>query len=64
MCLSRVILAVNLDGSMPAHMKGHEGNLPVRTLILSLRMPGPLEEAPDAPTAGHFVPRSGFFGQL
>jgi hypothetical protein len=28
-----VILAKNPDGSMPAHMKGHEGNLPVGTQI-------------------------------
>jgi hypothetical protein len=27
MCLSRVILAENMDGSMPAHMDGSEGNL-------------------------------------
>jgi hypothetical protein len=28
-----VILAENPDGSMPAHTKGHEGNLPVRAHI-------------------------------
>jgi hypothetical protein len=29
--LSRVILAKNLDDLMPAHMEGHEGNLPIET---------------------------------
>jgi hypothetical protein len=31
--LSRVILAENLDGSMPAHIEGREGNLSVGTQI-------------------------------
>jgi hypothetical protein len=31
--LSRVILAENLDGSILAHKKGREGNLPVETEI-------------------------------
>jgi hypothetical protein len=31
--LSRVILVENPDDSMPTHMKGHEGNHPVRTQI-------------------------------
>jgi hypothetical protein len=38
--LSRVILVENLDGSIPAHTKGREGNLSVRTQIRSLRMLG------------------------
>jgi hypothetical protein len=38
-----IILIKNMDGSMPAHTKGHEGNLPVRTQIQSLRMLGPLD---------------------
>jgi hypothetical protein len=68
MHLSRVILAGNPNGSMSAHMKGHEGNLPVKTQIQSLWMSGPLDGAPDAPTVGHpfcrFIPRSGFYRQL
>jgi hypothetical protein len=32
-CLSRVILAKISDGSMAAHTKGCERNLPVETLI-------------------------------
>jgi hypothetical protein len=68
MCISRVILAENPDGSMPAHMKGHEGNLSVGTQIRGLRMPGPLDGALGAPTASHplcrFVPRSGCSRQL
>jgi hypothetical protein len=48
---------------MPAHTKECEGNLLVGTQIWSLRVPGPLDGASDAPTAGHllcrFVPRSG-----
>jgi hypothetical protein len=43
----------NPDGPMPAHTKGREGNLSVMAQILSLRMPGPLNGAPGAPTAGH-----------
>jgi hypothetical protein len=30
-CVSWVILVQNSDGSMPAHMKGREGNLPIET---------------------------------
>jgi hypothetical protein len=59
-CLSQVILAENPDCSMPAHMKGREGNLPVETQRQSLRISGPLNGAPGAPTAGHplchFIP--------
>jgi hypothetical protein len=51
MRLSRVILAKNLDGSMPAHTKGLEENLPVGTQIRSLKMLGPLDGAPNALTA-------------
>jgi hypothetical protein len=51
--LSRIILAENSDGSVPAHMKGREGNLMVGTQIQSLGMPSPLDGASDAPTAGH-----------
>jgi hypothetical protein len=43
----------NLDGSMPAHMKGLEGNLLVQTQIQSMRMPGPLTGALDEPAADH-----------
>jgi hypothetical protein len=38
---------------MLAQMKGREGNLPVGTHIRSLTVSGPLDGAPDAPTAGH-----------
>jgi hypothetical protein len=31
--LSRVIPVKNMDGSVLAHMKGHEGNLPIVTHI-------------------------------
>jgi hypothetical protein len=62
--LSWVILAENPDGSMPAHTKGHEGNLPVGSQIQSLRMLSPLDGALGEPTAGHplcrFIPRSGW----
>jgi hypothetical protein len=76
--LSRIILAESLDGldtkledanledmklEELAHTKGDEGNLSAGTQIRSLRMPGPLDGAPDAPTTGdpfyHFIPRSG-----
>jgi hypothetical protein len=61
--LFQVILAGNPDGSLSAHMKGNEGNLPIRTHIQSLRMMGPLDGAPGVSTAGHplcrFIPRSG-----
>jgi hypothetical protein len=50
--LSRIILAKNPDGSMPAHTKGCEGNLLLKTQIRSLRMSGPLDGAPDALTTG------------
>jgi hypothetical protein len=63
MRLSRVILAENLDGSIPAHTKGHEGNLSVETQIQSLRIPGPLDGALGLPTTSQplccFVPNSG-----
>jgi hypothetical protein len=63
MCLSRVILVENPDGSMQAHTEGCEGNLLIETQIRSLGMLGPLDGAPGAPTTGHtlchFVPRSG-----
>jgi hypothetical protein len=40
----------------------------VRTQIRNLRMPGPLDGAPDAPAAGdplcHFVPCSGTLGDF
>jgi hypothetical protein len=66
--LSQVILAKSPDGSMPAHTKGHEGNLPVETHIRSLRMAGPLGGASGAPTASHalyrFIPHSGVSGRL
>jgi hypothetical protein len=65
---SRVIPVETPDGLMPVHMKGCEGNLLVGTLIQSLRIPGPLDGAPGAPTTGHpschFIPRSGCSGQL
>jgi hypothetical protein len=64
--LSQVILAENPDGSMPAHMKGREGNLTIGTQMRSLRVLGPLNGAPDAPVDGHslccFIPRSGCSG--
>jgi hypothetical protein len=53
MRLSRIILAENPDGSMPAHMEGHEGKLLVETQIQSLRMSGFIDGAPDVPAAGH-----------
>jgi hypothetical protein len=44
---------------MLAHMKGHEGNVLVRTQIQSLRMRGPLDEAPkNASYWPPFVPLS------
>jgi hypothetical protein len=58
----------NSDGSVPDHMEGREGNLPVGTQIQSLRMSGPLDGALDAPAAGHplcrYVPRSSSSGWL
>jgi hypothetical protein len=58
----------NLDGSVPAHMEGLEGNLLVRTQIQNLRMLTPLDGPLDASAAGHplchFVPRSGRSGWL
>jgi hypothetical protein len=66
MCLSQVIIEENPDGSMPAHTKGREGNLPVGTQIRTLRMLGPLDGALGETTVGHpfcrFVPRSSCFG--
>jgi hypothetical protein len=53
MPLSRVILAENLDGSVPAHTKGREGNLPVETQIRRLSISSPLDGALDAPAIGH-----------
>jgi hypothetical protein len=51
---------------MPAHTTGREGNLPVETLIRSLRMLIPSDGALGAPIAGHhlcrFVPHSGCSG--
>jgi hypothetical protein len=68
MRLSRVILEENPDGLITAHMKGREENLLVGTQIRSLRMSGPLDGAPGAPTAGHplccFVPHFGCSGWL
>jgi hypothetical protein len=58
----------NSDGSVPAHTEGHEGNLPVRTPIRSLRMSGPLDGALNMLAAVHslyrFVPHSGCSGRL
>jgi hypothetical protein len=33
---------------MPAHTKGHEGKLPTKTQIQSLRVLDPLDEAPKS----------------
>jgi hypothetical protein len=48
---------------MPAHMEEREANLSVGTQIQSFKMLGPLDGAPDVPTAGHplcrFDPHSG-----
>jgi hypothetical protein len=67
MRLSRVILAENPDGSMPAHTKGREGNLSVGTQIRNLRMSGPLDGGLGAPTLSHhlchFVPHFGCSGR-
>jgi hypothetical protein len=66
--LSRVILVENSDGLMPAHIEGHEVNLPVKTQIQSLRMLGPLDEVTDVPAVGHplcrFVAHFGCSRQL
>jgi hypothetical protein len=52
----------NLDGYIPSHTKGCEGNLLTGAQIQSLRMSGPLDGALGVPAAGHplchFVPRS------
>jgi hypothetical protein len=53
---------------MPAHIEGHEGNLPIGTHIWNLRMSGPLDGALGVPTTVHplcpFVPHSGCFERL
>jgi hypothetical protein len=61
--VSQIISVENLDGLMAAHTEGRDRNLPFGTQIRSLMMLGPLNGAPDAPTASHplcrFIPRSG-----
>jgi hypothetical protein len=53
---------------MPTHTERRDGNHLFKTQLQSLKMPGPLDGAPDAPAAGHplchFIPHYGRSGQL